>query len=71
MKSQLSGLTLPKIVGFVKSATDLTHFETLKAYLEDGTDAYTFAEGNPNDIQKYISLIQNAPGGTYLSIFSK
>jgi hypothetical protein len=64
MTSQLGDLKPPKIVGFIKTATDLTNFELFKTHLDAGTDASTFTEGNQNDVQKYASFVLKAAGGT-------
>jgi hypothetical protein len=63
MKSQLADLKMPHVVGWIKTAADLTNFEQFKAHLEPGNEASTFTEGNQNDIQKYVAIVQKARGG--------
>jgi hypothetical protein len=60
MRSQLRGLKPPRVVGFIRTASDLANFELFKGYLEAGADAATFAEGSQNDLQKFASSIQTA-----------
>jgi hypothetical protein len=62
MKSQLGDLKPPHVVGYIKTATDLTNFEQFKSHLEPGNEASTFTEGNQNDVQKYAAIVQKAVG---------